>query len=125
MLSSTNSKIHSWQLGDEAVPSLEQLMAAFDHAFSANDWAAINRLNDYTRPCVEAAAIASQATSLAAGDRSKTAVMQYELQLRQLLETYQAIQQQCLVERDAVAEKLKAAQSARAVSDQYLQHAKL
>jgi hypothetical protein len=51
--------------------------------------------------------------------------MQYELQLRQLLETYQAIQQQCLVERDAVAEKLKAAQSARAVSDQYLQHAKL
>lgn len=125
MLSSTNSKIHSWQLGDEAVPSLEQLMAAFDDAFSANDWAAINRLNDYTRPCVEAAAIASQATSLAAGDRSKTAVMQYELQLRQLLETYQAIQQQCLVERDAVAEKLKAAQSARAVSDQYLQHAKL
>lgn len=125
MLSSTNSKIHSWQLGDEAVPSLEQLMAAFDGAFSANDWAAINRLNDYTRPCVEAAAIASQATSLAAGDRSKTAVMQYELQLRQLLVTYQAIQQQCLVERDAVAEKLKAAQSARAVSDQYLQHAKL
>tara|TARA_B100001093_G_C26004292_1_gene666925 strand:+ start:155 stop:532 length:378 start_codon:yes stop_codon:yes gene_type:complete len=125
MLSSTNSKIHSWQLGDEAVPSLEQLMAAFDGAFSANDWAAINRLNDYTRPCVEAAAIASQATSLAAGDRSKTAVMQYELQLRQLLETYQAIQQQCLVERDAVADKLKAAQSARAVSDQYLQHAKL
>ena len=125
MLPITHRKIHSWQLGDEAVPSLEQLMAAFDHAFSANDWAAINRLNDYTRPCVEAAAIASQATSLAAGDRSKAAVMQYESQLRQLLSTYQALQQQCILERDSVAEKLKAAQSARAVSDQYLQHAKL
>ena len=125
MLPITHRKIHSWQLGDEAIPSLEQLMAAFDHAFSANDWAAINRLNDYTRPCVEAAAIASQATSLAAGDHFKTAVMQYESQLRQLLNTYQALQQQCILERDSVAEKLKAAQSARAVSDQYLQHAKL
>ena len=100
-------------------------MGAFDVAFSANDWAAINRLNDYTRPCIEAAAIASQATSLAAGDRSKTAVIEYEYQLRQLLSTYQALQQQCILERDSVAERLKAAQSARAVSDQYLQNAKL
>jgi hypothetical protein len=45
--------------------------------------------------------------------------------LRQLLNTYQALQQHCILERDSVAEKLKAAQSARAVSDQYLQHAKL
>ena len=125
MLPVTHRKVHSWQLGDEAVPSLDQLMGAFDVAFSANDWAAINRLNDYTRPCIEAAAIASQATSLAAGDRSKTAVMQYEYQLRQLLSTYQALQQQCILERDSVAERLKAAQSARAVSDQYLQNAKL
>ena len=125
MLPVTHRKIHSWQLGDEAVPSLEQLIAAFDDAFLANNWAAINRLNDYTRPCVEAVAIASQATSLAAVDRSKTAVMHYESQLRQLLSTYQALQQQCIFERDLVAERLKAAQSARAVSDQYLQHAKL
>ena len=125
MLPVTHRKIHSWQLGDEAVPSLEQLIAAFDDAFLASDWAAINRLNDYTRPCVEAAAIASQATSLAAGDRSKTAVMHYESQLRQLLSTYQALQQQCILKRDSIAEKLKAAQSARAVSDHYLQHAKL
>ncbi len=125
MLPVNHRKINSWQLGDEAVPTLEQLMAAFDNAFSTNDWAAINRLNDYTRPCVEAAAIASQATSLAAGDRSKTAVMQYESQLRQLLSTYRALQQQCILERDSVAERLKAAQSARVVSDQYLQNAKL
>ena len=125
MLPVTHRKVHSWQLGDEAVPSLDQLMGAFDVAFSANDWAAINRLNDYTRPCIEAAAIASQATSLAAGDRSKTAVIEYEYQLRQLLSTYQALQQQCILERDSVAERLKAAQSARAVSDQYLQNAKL
>ena len=125
MLPVTHRKIHSWQLGDEAVPSLDQLMGAFDVAFSANDWAAINRLNDYTRPCIEAAAIPSQATSLAAGDRSKTAVIEYEYQLRQLLSTYQALQQQCILERDSVAERLKAAQSARAVSDQYLQNAKL
>ena len=125
MLPATHRKIHSWQLGDEAVPSLEQLMAAFEDAFLANDWAAINRLNNYTRPCVEAAAIASKATSLAAGDSSKTAVMQYESKLRQLLSTYQALQQQCILERDSVAEKLRATQSARAVSDQYLQHAKL
>ena len=125
MLPVTHRKVHSWLLGDVAVPSLDQLMGAFDVAFSANDWAAINRLNDYTRPCIEAAAIASQATSLAAGDRSKTAVMQYEYQLRQLLSTYQALQQQCILERDSVAERLKAAQSARAVSDQYLQNAKL
>ena len=76
---------------------LRQLIAAFDDAL-ANDWAAINRLNDYTRPCVEAAG-ASQATSLAASDRSKTAVMHYETQLRQLLSTYQALQQQCILER--------------------------
>ena len=125
MLPVTHRKIHSWQLGDEAVPSLEQLIAAFDDAFLVNDWAAIHQLNDYTRPCVEAAAIASQATSLAAGDRSKTAVMHYESQLRQLLSTYQALQQQCILERDSIAENLKAAQSARAVSDQYLQYAKL
>ena len=125
MLPITHRKIHSWQLGDEAVPSLEQLIAAFDDAFLANDWAAINRLNDYTRPCVEAAAIASQATSLAAGDRSKTAVMHYESQLRQLLTIYQALQEQCILERDSIAEKLKAAQSARAVSDEYLQNANL
>ena len=125
MLPVTHRKIHSWQLGDEAVPSLEQLIAAFEDAFLANDWAAINRLNDYTRPCVEAAAIASEATSLAAGDRSKTAVMHYESQLRQLLSTYQALQEQCILERDSIAEKLKAAQSARAVSDEYLQNANL
>ena len=125
MLPVTHRKIDSWQLGDESVPSLEQLIAAFDDAFLADDWAAINLLNDYTRPCVEAAAIASQATSLAAGDRSKTAVRQYESQLRKLLSTYRALQQQCILERDSVAEKLKAAQSARSVSDQYLQHAKL
>ena len=122
MLPIAHRKIHSWQLEDEAVPSLEQLMAALDDAFSTNDWAAINLLNDYTRPCVEAAAIASKATSLAAGDRSKTAVMKYESQLRQLLITYQALQQQCILERDTVAEKLKEAQSARAVSNQYLQN---
>ena len=125
MLPLTHRKIHSWQLGDEAVPSLEQLMAALDDAFLTNDWAAINRLNDYTRPCVEAAVIASQATSLAAGDCSKTAVIEYESKLRQLLSTYQALHQQCILERDSVADKLKAAKSARAVSDQYLQHSKL
>ncbi|MAV75718.1 MAG: hypothetical protein CL691_03765 [Cellvibrionales bacterium] len=125
MLPVTHRKIDSWQLGEEAIPSLEQLMAAFDNAFSAKDWATINQLNDYTRPCIEAAAIASQATSLAAGDGSKTAVMHYESQLRQLLSIYQALQKQCILERDSVAEKLKAAQSARAVSNQYLQHAKL
>ncbi len=125
MLSTSKSTIHAWQLGDDAVPSLDQLMAAFDRAFSASDWSAINQLNDYTRPCVEAAAVASQATSSAADDFSKTAVMRYESQLRQLLCTYEALQQQCIKERDAIAAKLQSAQSAHSVSDQYLQHAKL
>lgn len=124
MMSAMNSSPHAWRLGDDTVPSIEQLMVAFDSAFMDSDWAAISQLNDYTRPCIEAAAVASQATSLAAGDSSKAAVKRYETQLRQLLSIYQSLQQQCIIERDAVAQKLQTVQSAHAVSDQYLQHAK-
>ena len=56
-----------WQLGDEATPSLAQLISAFEEAYAAAEWLCISQLNDYTQRCVEAEIVVINASTARAG----------------------------------------------------------
>ena len=108
-----------WQLGDAATPSLDQLIQAFEAAYSDTDWLKISQLNDYTQPCVEAEIVMLNAAAVAAGKDASTAMQTLKPSLEKLATIYQSMQQQCATERDVLAAKLNEVNAGRSATEHY------
>lgn len=120
----TNSTVN-WQIGDSDIPTLSQLISAFETARDSADWLSISQLNDYTQPCVEAEIVALQASAKARGNNPAEATIALKPQLETLSSIYQFVQQQCIAERDSLAVKLGQVNVGRAGTQQYVSNSSL